>query len=203
MSWFFGTTNPQKTYTSKELERTLLSIYTKREPDIKKQVDLVFEDLVATGYDMNSVSTGGPLFCFILDMKPLLTVNLVNLMLNGGLDFSHAYTRVTAHKKMFLELEINYSDTLWSVFITICQQSNFVDTIPFSDLFDILFGKITVERGVVTVEREPILPMFDILLAYDKRHKRIKKYFLSPRNFSLRHCVKSKYPLVYNAILNS
>lgn len=167
------------------LERQLLVLYSKRTEsglkELKESTVVIFEELLSCGYDMNSVCSGGQLFCFILDMKPLLSVKVIHLMLEGGLTFKN---QRGVHKKMFSELELNYSDTLWSIFILLCQNSNFVETIPFEDMFDLW-----------TVVNQATMNM---LLAYG-----IKKVFLIPRNFSIRHRVKSKYPLIFNAIINS
>lgn len=194
---------PPKPMTMVELEMKLLKMYTDRDNVEKEDVENLFNDLLETGFDMNSVCTSGPLFCFMLDLKPFLSLNVIKTMVNGGLYFNHIYTNGVAHRKVFRELDFNYSDTLWGIFVYLCQHTDFVISIPQDEMFDMFFGRIVIEKGVVVTEFEPPIVVFNVMLAYDKMRHRIKKTYLMPRNFSLRHCIKQLYPLINNAILDS
>lgn len=195
--------NAKKTYTMKEVEGKLLTMYSRRRIVSQSIVERFFEELVSTNFPMNDVCSSGPLFCFILDLKPFLSLNVIKSMVDGGLDFSNIHMRGVAHRKLIREIEISYSDKLWGIFIFLCQNTNFVQTIPATEMFDILFGKIIIHKGGISTEFEPQLVLFNILLAYDKRKHRIKKVYLHKTNFSLRHCIRQKFPLISNAILDS
>ena len=200
VAYLFGyDTQNHKIKNIRELESELLEIYERREKD---KVEKLFMEMLDDEFSMNSVGTSGPLFCFVLDLKPFLTVNIIKRMIDGGLDFGHIHMRGYAHRKMFRELEFNYSDILWGIFIFICQHSNFVVTLPPDELFDILFGKIMIEKGKITFEFEPNIMVFKIMLNYDKRNL-IKKTFLLPENASIRECVKQNFPEISNAIINN
>ena len=192
---------PKQIDNIKELENAILTIYHKHGD--RDMVEELFENSLSDDFPVNSVCTSGPLFCFVLDLKQYLSLNIIRVLVERGLDFGNIYMNGTCHRKIFRELEFNYSDVLWGIFIYICQNTNFVDTLPANDMFDILFGKIIIENGKITFEFEPNVMIFKILLAYDKRRHRIKKELLTVRNASLRECVKQKFPLILNEILNS
>jgi hypothetical protein len=201
MQSLFGDPSPQiKIQTIKELENSLLYLYHNRAK--RDKVEELFEHIVAEDFPMNSVCTRGPLFCFILDLKPYLSLNIIRIMVERGLDFGNIYMCGVSHRKMLRELEFNYSDVLWGIFIYTCQHTNFVETIPTQEMMDILFGKIIIESGKITFEFEPQISIFKVLLAYDKT-RRIKKTILRVENSSLRECVKQKYPEILNEIINS
>ena len=185
-----------------ELEYFLLKQYARVDNVDHGLVDDMFDNLVDNDFDMNSVGAGGPLFCLILDMRPILRIGVVMKMVAGGLDFSHKNTFGIAHQKLVRDLEIRYSDTLWGVFVYICQNTNFVSTLPSTEMFDIFFGRILVTKMGVRSEYAPHVCVFNIMLKYDT-NKRIKRAMLKPINFSLRHCVRQRFPLILNAILDS
>lgn len=185
-----------------ELEHFLLRQYAKREHVDHALVEEMFDTLVENKFDMNSVGTGGPLFCLMVDMRPILKIGIIMKMVTGGLDFNDVRMRGFAHQKLIRELEVRYSDTLWGVFVYVCQNTNFVETLPRSEMFEICFGRILVTKGGVRSEYSPHVCIFKIMLEYDKG-KRIKQTLLKPINFSLRHCVKQMFPDILNAILNS
>lgn len=185
-----------------ELEQFLLKQYAKRKNVDHNLVEEMFVNLVEGGFDMNSVGTGGPLFCLMIDMRTILRIGIIMKMVEGGLDFNHIHMKGFAHQKLIRELEIRYSDTLWGVFVFICQSTNFVETLPENEMFEIFFGRIMVTKRGVQSEFSTHVCVFKILLEYDV-NKRIKKTLLRPVNFSLRQCLKQAYPNVLNEILNS
>lgn len=185
-----------------KLEHFLLRQYAERKNVDHNLVEEMFDILVKGGFDMNSVGTGGPLFCFIIDMRVILRIGIIIKMVDGGLDFNHIHMKGISHKKLFRELEIRYSDRLWGVFVYICQRTNFVETIPEDEMFEIIFGRIMVTHKGVKCEFSPHVSVIKLLLEYDV-NKSIKKTFLLPINFSLRHCIKQAFPEILNEILNS
>lgn len=194
---------PTKAITMKELEKKLLWMYQNRNFVSREEVETLFQSLLDTDFPMNDVCSSGPLFCFVLDLKPFLSLNIVKIMVDGGLDFSNVYMNEIAHRKMFRELDFNYSDTLWGIFVFLCQHTNFVQTLPQAEMFDIIFGRIMIENGNIIVEFEPPLVVFKVMLAYDKVDHRMKKAYLFERNFNLRHCIRTRFPAINNAILDS
>ena len=190
-----------------ELEHFLLHQYSKRHHTDKSCIDEsvsgMFDILLENKFDMNSVGTGGPLFCLMIDMRSLLSIGIVIKMVNGGLDFGHTHMKGVAHKKLLRELEFKYSNTLWSVFVYICQHTNFVETIPSgSEIFGLLFGKFTISKDGVYSDYVCQPCTINMILAADNEHT-IKKELLKKYNFSLRQCIKQRYPEIFNAILNN
>lgn len=187
-----------------ELEHFLLRQYARRNSVKKGETDVavgeMFDMLLETKFDMNSVGTGGPLFCLLVDMRTILSIRVIIKMVEGGLDFGHVHMQGVAHRKLIRELEVGYSDTLWGVFVYVCQHTNFVETFP--DIFDILYGQFTISQTGVFSEYEPGVHTVKMLLAYDKGHL-IKRELLERKNFSLKECIKQRYPEVVNLILNS
>lgn len=171
------------------------------EQECEKSNDiLIVLSRLSADFDMNAVCTTGPLFCYVIDRTK--SVSVIKIMVERGLDFGHVHTQGVAHNKVFRELEFNYSDNLWGLFVYLCQHTNFVQSLPFDEMFDIFFGKIVIENGNITFEFEMDLMVFKILLAYDTHHN-IKKSYFQMKNSSLRECVKQKIPHLSNLIINN
>lgn len=185
-----------------EVEQFLLQQYAKRENADHPLVEQMFDLLLENKFDMNSVGVGGPLFCLMLELRPILRIGVIIKMVQGGLDFKNVHMCGIAHIKLIKDLETRYSDTLWGVFIFVCQHTNFVESLPTCNMFEIFFGGIHVTRTGVVSDYCPQPRTFKILLKYDMG-KRIKKNVLKPINFSLRHCIKQMYPEILDLILNS
>lgn len=205
MDWFYSLfSSEDKTPPIKDvktLQNALLMSYHNGDRDIRSKGEEIF-DMVDQEFPMNSVCSNGPLFSFVLDLKPFLTLNVIQKMIDGGLDFGHVHMKGIAHSKLLRELEFNYSDNLWGIFVYICQYTNFIQTLPVDTMFDIFFGKICIERGDVFFEFEPNPMVFKVMLAYDKQH-RIKRSFFQVKNASLRECVKQKLPEISKLIINN
>jgi hypothetical protein len=168
----------------------------------KDEVNEMFSRLREEEFDMNASCVTGSLFCLVIASGSVISISIIDDMIAGGLEFGNIYNRGICHRKLLRSLEYNYSDALWSVFIHICQRTNFVHTIPLNEMFDIMFGNILITRGVVKTEYTPSPVVYNILLTYDS-DDRIKKNFLAVRNIALRHCIRQKHPEVFKIIYNS
>lgn len=148
--------------------------------------------------DPNILCPSGPLFCILVKTGKLTIVGIQNMC--GRLDFGSIHLCGVAHRFILREIENNYSNYLWGIFVMICQHTNFVETIPSDDMFDVFFGKIILDGRSIKPQHLPPLIVFKLLLSYDDR--RIKKRFLERENFTLRHCLKQAFPHYHNCIIN-
>lgn len=198
MDWLLGE-QPHPELTPEFCEHQLSNYFKKNK---KKKIEQFYELMLEEQYDMNSVLPSGPLVCVTLSMGKFLSINMIDCLIYGGLDFGHPDVYRVAHKYMFRCLERNYTDTLWSVFVHLCQRTNFVETMPKTDMFEVIFGRIMITASGVYCQYNPHVYTIKLLLSYDNG-RRIKKNFLQIGNVSLRHCIKQAHPEIYDCIINS